>query len=73
MFSNQYGHHSVTVDGTEYLPEHDEEALLKAVAHQPVTFQMDPGGDGFMFYKEVTFQSRIVHLLSICCLIVHGV
>ncbi|KAJ0795090.1 putative fruit bromelain [Helianthus annuus] len=34
---------------------------------------MDPGGDGFMFYKEVTFQSRIVHLLSICCLIVHGV
>ncbi|KAJ0587100.1 putative fruit bromelain [Helianthus annuus] len=37
--SMEYGHHSVTVDGTEYLPEHDEEALLKAVAHQPVTFQ----------------------------------
>ncbi|KAJ0579791.1 putative zingipain [Helianthus annuus] len=50
--TSKYGHHSVTVDGTEYLPEHDEEALLKAVAHQPVTFQMDPGGDGFMFYKE---------------------
>ncbi|KAM0066385.1 putative papain protein [Helianthus debilis subsp. tardiflorus] len=51
----QYGHHSVTVDGTKYLPEHDEEALLKAVAHQPVTFQMDPGGDGFMFYNEGIF------------------
>ncbi|KAJ0795093.1 putative actinidain [Helianthus annuus] len=53
--TSKYGHHSVTVDGTEYLPEHDEEALLKAVAHQPVTFQMDPGGDGFMFYKEGIF------------------
>ncbi|KAF5808652.1 putative zingipain [Helianthus annuus] len=57
----EYGHHSVTVDGTEYLPEHDEEALLKAVAHQPVTFQMDPGGDGFMFYKEfMVFREFIV-------------
>ncbi|XP_076918994.1 cysteine protease Amb a 11.0101-like [Bidens hawaiensis] len=49
---SKYGHHSVTLDGKEDIPKNDEAAVMKAVAHQPVTFSMDPMNDGFMFYKE---------------------
>ncbi|KAK1436718.1 hypothetical protein QVD17_02500 [Tagetes erecta] len=48
----KFGKFLVIVDGNEDLTRHDEEAHLKAAAHQPVGISMDPGGDGFMFYSE---------------------
>nr|XP_043637820.1 cysteine protease Amb a 11.0101-like [Erigeron canadensis] len=50
----KFGHHSVTLDGMEIVPGHDECALMKAVQQQPVNFAMDASGD-FFFYKEGVF------------------
>ncbi|KAD4585623.1 hypothetical protein R6Q59_035840 [Mikania micrantha] len=49
---SKYGHHAVTLDGHEYLPLNDEQAIMKAVSQQPVVFSMDPYDEGFMLYKE---------------------
>ncbi|PWA40367.1 cysteine protease [Artemisia annua] len=46
----KYGHHSVTLDGQEFL-DFTEEGLMKGVAHQPVSSAMEPGGD-FHLYKS---------------------
>ncbi|GKC43829.1 peptidase C1A [Tanacetum coccineum] len=46
----EFGHHSVTLDGGELL-DGTEEALLKAVVHQPVSCGMDATGD-FGLYKS---------------------
>ncbi|KAK9048946.1 hypothetical protein SSX86_032087 [Deinandra increscens subsp. villosa] len=52
----KFGHHSVTLDGNEYLPLKDEEALLKSVAHQPVAVTVDAVSSmDMMFYKEGVF------------------
>lgn len=45
----------VKIDGHENVPENDEEALLKAVANQPVSVAIDAGGSDMQFYKEVPF------------------
>ncbi|KAL9251664.1 Vignain-like protein [Drosera capensis] len=42
----------VTIDGYEQVPENDEDALLKAVANQPVSVAIDAGGQDFQFYFE---------------------
>ena len=44
----------VTIDGFEDVPECDEVALMKAVAHQPVSVAMDANGHDIQFYSKVT-------------------
>lgn len=43
----------VTIDGHEDVPENDEDALLKAVANQPVSVAIDAGSSNFQFYSKV--------------------
>lgn len=43
----------VTIDGYEDVPENDEKALQKAVAHQPVSVAIEAGGSAFQFYQSV--------------------
>ncbi|KAL0713838.1 hypothetical protein Bca4012_020816 [Brassica carinata] len=45
----------VTIDGHEDVPENDEEALLKAVANQPVSVAIDAGSSNFQFYSKGVF------------------
>lgn len=53
---------AVTIDGYENVPENDEDALMKAVANQPVSVAIDAGGSDFQFYSEVhlTFQNFVL-------------
>ncbi|KAL0441141.1 UNVERIFIED_CONTAM: Vignain [Sesamum radiatum] len=46
---------AVAIDGHENVPENDEDSLLKAVAHQPVSVAIDAGGSDFQFYSEGVF------------------
>lgn len=43
----------VSIDGHENVPANDEDALLKAVANQPVSVGIDAGSSHFQFYSEV--------------------
>ena len=45
----------VMIDGYESVPENDENALMKAVANQPVSVAIDAGGSDLQFYAEVSF------------------
>ncbi|KAL5552727.1 hypothetical protein UlMin_040128 [Ulmus minor] len=42
----------VIIDGYEMVPENDENALMKAVANQPISVSIDAGGKDFQFYSE---------------------
>ncbi|KAK7302177.1 hypothetical protein RJT34_13059 [Clitoria ternatea] len=46
---------AVSIDGHETVPANDEDALLKAVANQPVSVAIDAGGSDFQFYSEGVF------------------
>ncbi|GJW86174.1 peptidase C1A, partial [Tanacetum coccineum] len=54
---SKFGHHSVTLDGMEEL-DGTAEALLKAVAHQPVAGAVDSSGNDFQFYKSGVFTGQ---------------
>ncbi|KAK9276992.1 hypothetical protein L1049_006531 [Liquidambar formosana] len=45
----------VIIDGYENVPAKDENALMKAVANQPVSIAMDAGGSDLQFYSEGVF------------------
>ncbi|XP_010248729.1 PREDICTED: vignain-like [Nelumbo nucifera] len=45
----------VTIDGHENVPANDEDALMKAVANQPVSVAIEAGGLDFQFYSEGVF------------------
>lgn len=45
----------VSIDGHENVPENDEDALLKAVANQPVSVAIEASGIDFQFYSEGVF------------------
>ncbi|CAL0320042.1 unnamed protein product [Lupinus luteus] len=45
----------VSIDGHEKVPANNEEALLKAVANQPISVAIDAGGTDFQFYSEGVF------------------
>lgn len=53
----------VILDGYEMVPESDENALMKAVANQPVAVAIDAGGKDFQFYLEVTSLCLILAVL----------
>ncbi|KAI3927657.1 hypothetical protein MKW92_049843 [Papaver armeniacum] len=55
--ANKENAHVVTIDGHEMVPAGDEEALMKAVAHQPVSVAIDAEGTDFQFYSEGVFTS----------------
>ena len=43
------------IKGYEKVPANNEEALLKAVAHQPVSAAIDAGSATFQFYSSGVF------------------
>ncbi|KAL5556937.1 hypothetical protein UlMin_039173 [Ulmus minor] len=45
----------VTIDGYEDVPAYNEKALLKAVAHQPVSVAIEAGGRAFQLYESGVF------------------
>lgn len=49
----------VIIDGHEMVPKNDENALMKAVANQPVSVALDAGGKDFQFYSEVSFRDQL--------------
>lgn len=48
--TNKKNSHVVSIDDFEDVPESNEEALLKAVANQPVSVAIDAGGRDFQLY-----------------------
>ncbi|KAF8007759.1 hypothetical protein BT93_K1682 [Corymbia citriodora subsp. variegata] len=47
--------HAVNIKGYEDVPANSEEALLKAVANQPISVAIDAGGFEFQFYTSGVF------------------
>ncbi|KZV57545.1 vignain-like [Dorcoceras hygrometricum] len=47
--------HVAKITGYEDVPANSESALLKAVAHQPVSVAIDAGGSDFQFYSSGVF------------------
>ncbi|WOL01349.1 hypothetical protein Cni_G10065 [Canna indica] len=47
--------HVVAIDGHEDVPRNNEEALLKAVANQPISVAIEAAGTDFQFYSEGVF------------------
>lgn len=41
------------IDGHENVPANNENALMKAVANQPVSVAIDAGGSDMQFYSEL--------------------
>lgn len=46
---------AATISGHEIVPENNENALLQAVSHQPVSIAIDAGGSAFQFYSSGVF------------------
>ncbi|XP_074566449.1 thiol protease SEN102-like [Curcuma longa] len=46
---------AVTIDGYKDVPANNENALMAAVANQPVSVAIDAGGSSFQFYSEGVF------------------
>ena len=44
---------AVSIDGHENVPANDENALMKAVANQPVSVAIDASGIDFQLYSKV--------------------
>ncbi|GLT54668.1 hypothetical protein SLA2020_278500 [Shorea laevis] len=53
--ANKESSHSAKINGFEDVPTNSEEALLKAVAHQPISVAIDAGGSDFQFYSSGVF------------------
>ncbi|KAK6159273.1 hypothetical protein DH2020_006587 [Rehmannia glutinosa] len=47
--------HVVSIDSYEDVPENDEQALMKAVANQPVSVAIEAGGRAFQLYQSGVF------------------
>ncbi|XP_024969133.1 vignain-like [Cynara cardunculus var. scolymus] len=56
--SNKANAPVVSIDGHEDVPKNDEKALMKAVAHQPVSVAIDAGDPDFQFYSEGVFTGK---------------
>lgn len=44
----------VSIDGYEDVPAYDENALKKAVAHQPISVGIEAGGMALQLYQSVS-------------------
>ncbi|XP_030929621.1 senescence-specific cysteine protease SAG39-like [Quercus lobata] len=53
--TNQEAKHAATINGHEDVPANNENALLNAVASQPVSVAIDAGGSDFQFYSSGVF------------------
>ncbi|CAM8937742.1 unnamed protein product [Rhodiola kirilowii] len=53
--ANRKNAHAVTIDEYEDVPQNDEKALKKAVAHQPVSVAIEAGGRLFQHYQSGVF------------------
>ena len=53
--ANQEAKHTATINGHESVPANNENALLNAVASQPVSVAIDAGGSDFQFYSSGVF------------------
>jgi C1A family cysteine protease len=53
--TNKEASHVAKINGFEDVPANSEEALLKAVAHQPVSVAIDASGSDFQFYSSGVF------------------
>lgn len=52
----------VTIDGYEDVPSNNENALKKAVAHQPVSVAIEASGRALQLYQSVSlFIIKIIH------------
>ncbi|GMH26093.1 hypothetical protein Nepgr_027936 [Nepenthes gracilis] len=49
---------AVVIDGYEMVPPNDENALMKAVANQPVSVAIDAGGSNMQFYSEGVYSGE---------------
>ncbi|XXG63267.1 hypothetical protein AAC387_Pa05g1502 [Persea americana] len=47
--------HAVNINGHEDVPANSEEALMKAVANQPISVAIDASGSAFQFYSSGVF------------------
>ncbi|KAJ0785442.1 putative actinidain [Helianthus annuus] len=52
------GDQAISIDGHEDVPVNDEDALMKAVANQPVSVAIDAGGSDFQFYSQGVFTGK---------------
>ncbi|XP_038681472.1 senescence-specific cysteine protease SAG39-like [Tripterygium wilfordii] len=59
--------HDASITGYEQVPANSEEALLKAVANQPVSVSIDASGSAFQFYSSGVFSGACGTMLD------HGV
>ncbi|GER42175.1 cysteine protease [Striga asiatica] len=50
--------HVVSIDSYEDVPANDEQALKKAVAHQPVSVAIEAGGRAFQLYQSGVFTGQ---------------
>lgn len=55
----------VTINGYEDVPENDDESLVKALAHQPVSVAIEASGRDFQFYKGV-YIKQIILISKLC-------
>jgi hypothetical protein len=53
----------VTIDGYEDVPAYNENALKKAVAHQPVSVAIEASGRALQLYQSVCLLTHIFNLL----------
>ncbi|OMO61095.1 hypothetical protein COLO4_33565 [Corchorus olitorius] len=53
--TNKEANHAATISGHEDVPVNSEEALLKAVANQPVSVAIDASGSEFQYYSGGVF------------------
>ena len=52
----------VTISGYHDVPENDEQSLLKALAHQPLSVAIEASDRDFQFYSGVSFVSFLNNL-----------
>ena len=50
----------VTISGHQDVPENDEQSLLKALAHQPLSVGIQASGRDFQFYSGVIFSDSLL-------------
>lgn len=55
----------VSIDGHEDVPKNNEQALMKAVANQPVAVAIDAGEQDFQFYKDVNPKQNYLNIYII--------